>query len=75
MVLFGNYKFHVVLGNVLIKKFVILFFNSHLAPLLLSLKNRLGINSEANIQSTLKRTKSLTQSDLSDFVFEPENLF
>ncbi|WP_414621479.1 hypothetical protein [Calothrix sp. CCY 0018] len=29
----------------------------------------------ANIQSTLKRTKSLAQSDLSDFVFEPGNLF
>jgi len=32
-------------------------------------------NSEAHIQSTLKRTKTLAQSDLSDFVFEPENLF
>ena len=29
----------------------------------------------ANIQSTLKRTQNLAQSDLSDFVFEPWNLF
>ncbi|MBE9211744.1 hypothetical protein IQ247_03265 [Plectonema cf. radiosum LEGE 06105] len=27
------------------------------------------------MQSTMKRTKNLAQSDLSDFVFEPGNLF
>ncbi len=36
---------------------------------------RLEINFQANIQSTLKRTKSHAQSDLSDFIFEPGNLF
>ena len=35
------------------------------------LNNRLGINSQANSLSTLKRTKTLIQSDLSDFAYEP----
>ncbi len=33
--------------------------------------SRREINFKADIQSTLKRTKNHTQSDLSDFVFEP----
>ena len=36
---------------------------------------RLEINFKADIQSTLKRTKILAQSDLSDFIYEPGNLF
>jgi hypothetical protein len=35
----------------------------------------LEINFEANTQSTLKRTKRLTQSSLEDFIYQPRNLF
>jgi hypothetical protein len=37
--------------------------------------SRRKINFKANIPIALKRTKILPQSDLSDFVFEPGNLF
>jgi len=58
-------------------------FISHLVVLSLSLNSRLvsrrlsrrEINFKAYIQSTLKRTTSIVQSSLDDFVFEPGNLF
>ena len=65
-------------------------FNSHLAPFSLSPNSRLvsrrlssphaprerrEINFKANNQSTFQRTGSSSQSDLSDFAYEPGNLF
>ncbi len=38
-------------------------------------RERREINFQANIQSTLKRTKSLIQSFLNDFICQPGNLF
>ena len=40
-----------------------------------SLISYLEINFKAHRRSTLKRAKRLTQSDLSDFVYQPGNLF
>ena len=36
---------------------------------------RLEINFKADTQTRLKRTEIPAQSDLSDFIFEPSNLF
>ncbi len=43
--------------------------------MLLSPNSRLKINFKAYKQNALKRTKSYIQSDLSDFVYKPGNLF
>ncbi len=50
-------------------------FHSNLAPFSLSPNSRLEINFKADIQSTLKRTENVIQSDLSDLIYQPGNLF